>query len=112
MNSFTSTPQPPFLNDNLSHSPLLSNTINDNTPKPSSIPYDSIKGHVVEMAKDNIQCRYLQQVLNQLSYIEINEVYKEIRSNLSELMMDPFGNYLFQKLLEVLTDNQLLDMVN
>lgn len=64
------------------------------------------------MAKDHLQCRYLQQVLNQLSYIEINEVYKEIRSNLVELMMDPFGIYLFQKLLELSTDDRILDIVN
>ena len=86
--------------------------MNDNTTKPSSIPYESIKGHIVEMAKDHLQCRYLQQVLNQLSYIEINEVYKEIRSNLVELMMDPFGTYLFQKLLELSTDDRILDIVN
>lgn len=115
--SFASTPQPPVGYDDLSYSPIpseysISKYYSDDNMKESSSPYESTKGHVVEMAKDISQGRQLQRILNQLSFSELDEVYKEIRSNLVELMIDPVGNYLFQKLLESSSDERLVDMVD
>ena len=71
----------------------------------------SVKGHILEMARDSSQCRVIQELLDRLNSKEIEEVYCEIRPSLFELIIDPFGNYLFQKFLEISSDERIYDMV-
>ena len=42
----------------------------------------------------------LQQLLDDASLPSVRRVFKEVKPHLVELMMDPCGNYIFQKLAE------------
>ena len=39
-------------------------------------------------------------------------MFTQVTKNFAELMGDPFGNYLTQKLIDVSTDNQLLEVIS
>ena len=62
---------------------------------------DSYRGHIKEMSRDHNGCRALQQCLDDCPERIISIIYDEVGDELTDLMMDSFGNYLFQKLLDV-----------
>ena len=70
-----------------------------------------IKGKIVEMAKDQSQCFHLQHILEQLSPSAITEFYHEVQPALHELVVDPVGSFLFQKLVPFLSEEMKLDLV-
>lgn len=58
------------------------------------------------MAKDQIGCRFLQKKFAEGAPEDIERIFVEIIGHIVELMTDPFGNYLVQKLLEVCNEDQ------
>ena len=58
------------------------------------------------MAKDQHGCRFLQRKFAEGTQEEIEMIFDEIIDHIVELMTDPFGNYLVQKLLEVCNKDQ------
>ena len=58
------------------------------------------------LAKDQAGCRFLQSQIEREDLFEI--VLDATINNFAELMLDPFGNYLVQKLVEKCGDKQLL----
>ncbi|XP_058080699.1 putative pumilio homolog 8, chloroplastic [Magnolia sinica] len=68
-------------------------------------------GHIAAMAKDQACCRLLQDKCDLGGLDDINAIFLELKDHLSELMVDPFGNYLIQKLAEFCNDEQRLEMV-
>ncbi|KAJ0966383.1 hypothetical protein J5N97_027521 [Dioscorea zingiberensis] len=79
------------------------------TPKSAQVKYNSIDdvvGKVYTMAKDQIGCRFLQKKFTEGDPEDIEKIFGEIISHIVELMIDPFGNYLVQKLLEVCNEDQ------
>ncbi|KDO19457.1 hypothetical protein SPRG_15362 [Saprolegnia parasitica CBS 223.65] len=86
---------------------------------PSSLPelspnvaltVDDLLGRVYAMSKDQNGCRLLQEQLDGRSDL-CDVIYTEAVPHLVDMMVDPFGNYLFQKLLERVTDAQRLVIV-
>jgi hypothetical protein len=74
---------------------------------------EDVQGRVFSMSKDQNGCRLLQE---QLEYYDERKalcdvIYGEAMDHLAEMMVDPFGNYLFQKLLERARPLQRLEMV-
>ncbi|CAM0873842.1 unnamed protein product [Alopecurus aequalis] len=67
---------------------------------------DEVAGRIYMLAKDQNGCRFLQKVFAQGSQEDIEKVFSEIIDHIGELMVDPFGNYLVQKLLEGCSDDQ------
>lgn len=64
-----------------------------------------------DMAKDQSGCRLLQKSLDDIpAALEI--ILKEVLDNLVDLMTDPFGNYLCQKLMVVCSEKQLSLLIN
>lgn len=59
-----------------------------------------IKGHIVELAKDQFGSRYLQTKIEKSSKEEKQVIFEEIKGCAYELMSDVFGNYVIQKLIE------------
>ncbi|KAG5065871.1 hypothetical protein AAZX31_04G099700 [Glycine max] len=67
--------------------------------------------YIYNLAKDQNGCRFLQRMVDEGTYQDICIVFEGIIGNVVELMIDSFGNYLVQKLLDVCTDDQLLQIV-
>ena len=72
---------------------------------------ESYRGHIKEMSRDHNGCRALQQSLDNCPEKVVNMIYDEVGNELTDLMMDSFGNYLFQKLLDVSSPEQRRDVV-
>ena len=65
---------------------------------------------VLTVAKDQNGCRFLQRKFDEGGALAIALVFPEILNNLIELMTDPFGNYLTQKLLDRCSEDQRLQV--
>lgn len=72
----------------------------------SGFTIEDVYGNVPVMARDQQGCRFLQAMLDGVGGQWIEVIYTEILHGFAELMMDPFGNYLCQKLCECCDDNQ------
>ncbi|KAI9106382.1 hypothetical protein K1719_021910 [Acacia pycnantha] len=72
---------------------------------------DECQGYINFLAKDQNGCRFLQRMVDKGNK-EILIVFEGIIDNVVELMMDPFGNYLVQKLLDVCREEQKLQIVS
>ncbi|KAG8090708.1 hypothetical protein GUJ93_ZPchr0011g28072 [Zizania palustris] len=73
---------------------------------------DEVAGRICMLAKDQNGCRFLQKVLNGGNQEDIEKVFAEIIDHIGELMVDPFGNYLVQKLLENCRDGQRMRIIS
>lgn len=81
----------------------------------SDLPLDlasmvNIYGSVNLMGKDQIGCRFLQKLVDEGLFVDA--LFLEIINHVVELSMDPFGNYLVQKLLEACDEDQRTTMVS
>ncbi|XP_057975498.1 uncharacterized protein LOC131162902 [Malania oleifera] len=71
-----------------------------------------VQGCMYFIAKDQHGCRFLQKIFEEGNSQDIQAIFEEIIDHIVELMMNPFGNYLVQKLLEVCNEKQRLQIVN
>ncbi|XVE95318.1 hypothetical protein REPUB_Repub02eG0086400 [Reevesia pubescens] len=81
------------------------------TLMPSPYSLVEFQGCIYYMAKDQNGCRFLQRIFDEGSCLDVQLIFNEVIENIVELMMDPFGNYLVQKLLDVCTEEQRLQIV-
>ncbi|KAL9085522.1 MAG: hypothetical protein Q9165_007567 [Trypethelium subeluteriae] len=72
----------------------------------SHVELEQIKGEIYGLCKDQHGCRFLQKQLEDREPEHIQMIFAETSDHVVELMTDPFGNYLCQKLLEYTTDAQ------
>ncbi|OIV97894.1 hypothetical protein TanjilG_12651 [Lupinus angustifolius] len=70
-----------------------------------------VHDYIYNMAKDQSGCRFLQRMVDEGTHEDMRMVFEGIIENVVELMMDPFGNYLVQKLLSVCNEDQRLQIV-
>lgn len=63
------------------------------------------------LCKDQHGCRFLQRQLEIGGPEAATKIFNEIQLNVIELMIDPFGNYLIQKLLERVDEKQRTTLV-
>ncbi|KAI8003540.1 hypothetical protein LOK49_LG08G01080 [Camellia lanceoleosa] len=70
-----------------------------------------VQGYIYFMAKDQRGCRFLQRMFDEGTCQDVQIIFNEIIDHVVELMMNPFGNYLMQKLLEVCSEEQRLQIV-
>lgn len=54
--------------------------------------------------------RYLQRKFDEGGAAAVEKVFPEVLDNIVELMVDPFGNYLVQKLLDRCSEQQRLEV--
>jgi len=74
---------------------------------------DQVVGQVYSMCKDQHGCRFLQKKLEEKdnNFEAVNLIFDEVYDHMVELMTDPFGNYLCQKLIEHCDEHQQLIIV-
>ncbi|PQM33092.1 pumilio homolog 12 [Prunus yedoensis var. nudiflora] len=73
---------------------------------------DEITGRIYLMAKDQHGCRFLQRKFSEGAQKDVENIFFEIIDHIVELMTDPFGNYLIQKLLEVCGEVQKMQILH
>ncbi|XP_042516681.1 uncharacterized protein LOC122090970 [Macadamia integrifolia] len=73
---------------------------------------DEVTGRIYLMAKDQHGCRFLQRKFAEGTIEDVEKIFVEIIGHIVELMTDPFGNYLVQKLLEVCDDDQRRQIIH
>ncbi|KAI0113722.1 ARM repeat-containing protein [Nemania sp. FL0031] len=71
-----------------------------------NLPLEQVVGNIYEMCKDQHGCRYLQRQLETRVPEHVHMIWVETNQHVVELMTDPFGNYLCQKLLEYCNDDE------
>ena len=93
---------PSHLNQNSSSNKSTPRSLNSTHCSRSQKPptLRSFQGRLVDASRDNATCRVLQQLLDDASLPSVRRVFKELKPHLVDLMMDPCGNYIFQKLVE------------
>lgn len=70
-------------------------------------PVEYLRGKMVSLAKDQFGCRILQRAMEGLTNDEeINIIFFEVIEHVGELMIDPYGNYVVQKLVELCSEEQ------
>uniref|UniRef100_A0A7S0XE80 PUM-HD domain-containing protein n=1 Tax=Mantoniella antarctica TaxID=81844 RepID=A0A7S0XE80_9CHLO len=69
-------------------------------------------GQVGVLARDQHGCRFLQRKFDEEGVEAVDLCFDEIIAEVVELMMDPFGNYLVQKLLECCSDEQRMGVLS
>lgn len=69
-------------------------------------------GHLSTICKDQYGCRYLQKLLDENPKVNASLFFPEIRQSVVQLMIDPFGNYMCQKLFVYASREQKLSMLN
>jgi hypothetical protein len=72
----------------------------------TGVRIEDLAGDLLALCKDQHGCRYLQKKLEEGEPAHRDMIFRETYGHFPELMTDPFGNYLCQKLLEYSTDEQ------
>ncbi|OWZ11074.1 hypothetical protein PHMEG_00015961 [Phytophthora megakarya] len=92
--------------------PIMGGSANDQASLSAALSVEDIQNRVFAMSKDQNGCRLLQEQLDYEDRSDLCEViYQESLEHLAEMMVDPFGNYLFQKLLERVSEKQRLVII-
>ncbi|WEW56356.1 hypothetical protein PRK78_001799 [Emydomyces testavorans] len=78
----------------------------------ANVPLEQYRGELYGLCKDQHGCRYLQRKLEERIPESVQMIFLEIHMHVVELMTDPFGNYLCQKLLEFSNDEQRTALIN
>ncbi|KAI5303000.1 hypothetical protein KEM56_000137, partial [Ascosphaera pollenicola] len=78
----------------------------------NNVPLEHYVGDIYTLCKDQHGCRYLQRKLEEKNGPQVQMIFEETYMHVVDLMTDPFGNYLCQKLLEYSTDEQRTVLMN
>ncbi|ODV85242.1 hypothetical protein CANARDRAFT_179327, partial [[Candida] arabinofermentans NRRL YB-2248] len=62
---------------------------------------------ILALAKDQYGCRFLQKKIDEDFQTNSPLIFQAVYQHSTELMVDPFGNYLIQKIMTTATDEQL-----
>jgi len=72
----------------------------------ANLSLEQIGGEIYALCKDQHGCRFLQKKLEDRIPEQVHMIWLETNQHVIELMTDPFGNYLCQKLLEYCNDEE------
>ncbi|WVY91926.1 hypothetical protein V8G54_037440 [Vigna mungo] len=75
-------------------------------------PLVRLQGYISHLAKDQNGCRFLQKMVDEGTSEDAQIVFNGVIDDVVELMMDPFGNYLVQKLIDVCAEDERLHIVS
>lgn len=83
-----------FRRSRWSHEPLNCLSIGD------------LRGRFLSLAQDQYGCRFLERAIDEASREEIDMILMEVIGHVDELMLDPFANYVVQKLVVMCSEEQ------
>ncbi|MBA0828062.1 hypothetical protein Goarm_012786 [Gossypium armourianum] len=83
-----------FRRSRWSHEPLNCLSIGD------------LRGRFLSLAKDQHGCWFLERAIDEASREEIDMILMEVIGHVDELMLDPFANYVVQKLVVMCNEEQ------
>ncbi len=63
------------------------------------------------LAKDQAGCRFLQKKIEDEPEIANALLYSSLIENLTDVIKDPFGNYLIQKIFEYITEDKFYQLM-
>lgn len=66
----------------------------------------NLRGCIYFVAKNQQGCRFLQRKFDERRAEDIEMIFEELVGHIAELMVNPFANYLMQKLFDVCTEDQ------
>lgn len=72
---------------------------------------EQVIGQIYPMCKDQHGCRFLQKKLDEENSQVVDTIFNEVYPHFGELMTDPFGNYLCQKLMEHCNEKQRIQLI-
>ncbi|GKY93195.1 hypothetical protein MPSEU_001092100 [Mayamaea pseudoterrestris] len=72
---------------------------------------DALLGQVRRLSRDQVGCRLVQQALDEEGPLAATMIMNEGLAFWGEAMIDPFGNYLFQKVLEKVTAEERITLI-
>ncbi|XP_024375670.1 uncharacterized protein [Physcomitrium patens] len=110
----------PFIGDSQAHRAIQENLEFDSRlsvahhlqqQQPKYTKLDEVEGRIYLIAKDQHGCRFLQKKFDEGGPEDVQKIFYEIIGHITELMKDPFGNYLVQKLLEVCDESQRMEIL-
>ncbi|KAG7362860.1 Pumilio-family RNA binding repeat protein [Nitzschia inconspicua] len=78
---------------------------------PQRPPLDALLGQVRRLSRDQVGCRLVQQALDEEGPMAATLILNEGLPFWGEAMVDPFGNYLFQKILEKITVEERIMLI-
>ena len=78
---------------------------------PQRPPLDALLGQVRRLSRDQVGCRLVQQALDEEGPMAATLILQEGLPFWGEAMVDPFGNYLFQKILEKVAPEERIMLV-
>ncbi|CAH6719364.1 hypothetical protein CLIB1444_02S06810 [[Candida] jaroonii] len=80
----------------------------------NKVPLNQLKNEILKLSKDQYGCRFLQKKIDEnlipnysIRFSNFEIIFGEINNNLYELIIDPFGNYLIQKLIKYCSNEDL-----
>ncbi|XP_050217234.1 putative pumilio homolog 8, chloroplastic [Mercurialis annua] len=78
---------------------------------PTMNSLSEVRGKIYFMARDQYGCRWLQRIFDEGTHQDVQLIFEEIIDHVVELMLQPFGNYVIQKFLDVCNEDQRLHVV-
>lgn len=78
----------------------------ENDTRFNNADLESMASEIYSLCKDQHGCRFLQKKLQEQNPRYVDLVFSHTCPHVVELMTDPFGNYLCQRLLQYCTDEQ------
>ena len=105
----------PKLNNNIYQNNQLFNININNYISKREIPYQSYSiNELIEksdiLCRNQSGCRFLQKKIDENPKIVLS-IFSLIKNKINNLIIDPFGNYFIQKLLEYLNLNQINEII-
>jgi hypothetical protein len=106
--SKSTSPTPMTINTSITTTTATSNTSGEApvSPRTQEYNFETLIGRIYHVCKDQQGCRFLQKKLEENDPKTTETIFNEVYDHISELMIDPFGNYLCQKILEHCNDHQ------
>ncbi|KAI8909654.1 armadillo-type protein [Gorgonomyces haynaldii] len=83
----------------------------DEVHRYANVPFEDLVSQLYTLCKDQHGCRFLQKKLEERDPSVTTLIFNQVFVYFTDLMIDPFGNYLCQKLLEHISDDQMSMLV-